>query len=140
FFGFCRDQQILLCNAITAADVSRLCQQYLLHLREIAGGKHVLIDVKYNSWGAISPAWRHVCQEPYFLHILKNEHSLFVFLQRLDIAEQIISGYIARASDKWQNLSAGDTLRTPMELDIAEVRREAHLICQSEAALWKFLQ
>jgi LPS sulfotransferase NodH len=140
FFGFCRDKKVLLSDVAAAPDLEKLCRRYLEHLTTIAGRKHRLIDVKYNSWDAVRPAWRYPQEEPFFLSFLKRMDTLFIFVRRLDIAEQIISGHIARANDQWQNLALTSSNQAQIEIDIGKVRREARFICQAESFLWRHLK
>src|ERR1700722_2972585 len=109
FFGYCRSRQILFTDMFAPRFLPTLCAAYISHLRELAQGKHVLIDVKFNSWGVIRPAWRSLHEEPYFLQFLKKQDTLFVFIRREDLAEQIISTHIAKAHDQWQNLATDNS-------------------------------
>lgn len=140
FFGFCRNKEILLSDAATGPEVAELCANYLDHLRKVAGDKHVLIDVKYNSWNAVRPVWHYIHEEPYFLAFLKKMGALFIFLQRLDVADQIVSSAIAETNDKWHNLSLDASAIRQIDVDINMARREARLMCQSEVFLWGLLK
>lgn len=135
FFGYCASQRILLSDAFAPRYLPELCTSYVAHLRDLAGQKHVLIDVKFNSWGVIRPAWRYLHEEPYFLQFLKKQEALFIFIRREDVAEQIVSSHVAKAHDQWQNLEAEDAV-TMSDVNIGKAVREARLICQSEALLW----
>jgi LPS sulfotransferase NodH len=140
FFGYCRERKILLSDVATAPALAKLVQEYIAHLRALAEDRHVLIDVKYNSWEAVRPAWRYPQEEPYLLAVLKRMEALFIFIQRLDVAAQIVSGHIARANDQWQNLAVDGKSETPLELDIRKIEREARHICAAEVFLSRFLR
>lgn len=140
FFGYCRERKVLLSDVATAPALTHLMRDYIAHLRKTADGRHVLIDVKFNSWDAVRPAWRYSLEQPYLLSLLKKMETLFIFIQRLDVAAQIISSYIARANDQWQNLAAGAVPHPAIDIDIGKVEREARQICQAEAFLWKYLK
>jgi LPS sulfotransferase NodH len=140
FFNFCRENKILLSDTVSAVDVATLCRRYVDHLKEAAGNKHVLIDVKYNSWNVVRPAWHYIHEEPYFMAYLKKMRSIFIFLQRADIVDQVISSYIAESNDKWHNLSLKEADVEKIEVDVKKARKEARLICQSENLLWSFLR
>ena len=140
FFGYCQKRKVLLSDIARGPALNELVRGYIAHLRELAGARHVLIDVKFNSWDAVHPAWRYPQEEPYFLSVLKKLGARFIFIQRLDLAAQIASAYIARANDQWQNLPAEAGGRPPIELDTRKVEREARQICQAEAFLWRYLK
>jgi LPS sulfotransferase NodH len=139
FLGYCANHRILLSDACAPRALAELCAAYLAHLREIAQDKHVLIDVKFNSWGVVRPAWRYLHEEPYFLHFLKKQDALFLFIRREDIAAQIVSSHIAKAHDQWQNLEAGDAVAMA-DVNVKKAKREARLIRQSETFLWSGLK
>jgi LPS sulfotransferase NodH len=140
FFSFCRTHGILLSDVATAPKLAHLMQSYIAHLRELAADRHVLIDVKFNSWGAVRPAWRYPLEEPYFLGFLKSLNAVFVFIRRLDVAAQIASAHIARAAGRWHDLPAESIPAGPVELDLKQVAREADNICATEAFLWGHLR
>jgi LPS sulfotransferase NodH len=140
FFGYCRERNILLSDVALAPALSQLMHDYMGHLRQLAGERHVLIDVKFNSWDAVRPAWRYPQEEPYFLALLKSLKALFIFIQRLDVAAQIVSAHIARANDQWQNLSLATAPAAPLDIDIGKAEREARKICVAEAFLWRSLK
>ena len=134
FFGYCSDRRILFNDTFAPHYLSELCLAYIAHLRNLADGKHILIDVKFNSWGVIRPAWRYIHEEPYFLQFLKKQEALFIFIRREDLVEQIISSHIARVHNRWQNLAVEDAVTTA-DIDVEKAVREARLILQSEAFL-----
>ena len=140
FFGYCQQRKVLLTDVVTAPALTQLLRNYIEHLRQLAAGRHVLIDVKFNSWDAVHPAWRYTLEQPHFLAFLKKIGTLFIFIQRLDVAAQIVSSYIARANDQWQNLTSENGRQPAIEVDVKKVEREARQICQTEAFLWKYLK
>jgi LPS sulfotransferase NodH len=140
FYGYCAERKVLLSDVATGPALNQLLREYVSHLRELAGAQHVLIDVKFNSWDAVRPAWHYPQEEPHFLAFLKKLGTLFIFIRRMDIAAQIVSSYLARANDQWQNLSADAQKRPQLEIDLKKVEREARQICNAEAFLWRFLR
>jgi len=139
FLGFCRDRQVLFNDAVDPEQLPALCTDYIDRLRQIAGGKHVLVDVKFNHWGTVRPAWSYIHEEPFFLQFLKKQDALFVFIRRESLVDQILSSHIARARDQWQNLGS-DASAPATEINVARAAREALLIRQSETFLWGRLQ
>jgi hypothetical protein len=123
----------------TADQTRTVADAYISHLRELAGVKHVLIDIKFNSWRPLMPAWSFLQEEPFFLAFLKRNKSVFIFIQRVDIAAQIASEAIARITGKWHNLSGRDFVPRKT-LDLHIVRKRARLICSSEVFLWNCLR
>ena len=133
FLRFAEDHNIRLSETITRAGTAAIAERYLNWLREQAAPRHVLIDVKLNSWFVLSPWWRYPQHEPFFLHHLKRNGAAFVFIWREDLGDQVLSRFIARELGIWHNLTAekvaGRTLRAP----IAWLKKAAGLISRAEA-------
>jgi LPS sulfotransferase NodH len=138
FLSYCANRRILFTDTFAPHYLSELCHAYISHLRDVARDRHVLIDVKFNSWGVIRPAWRYIHEEPYFLQFLKKLDAFFIFIRREDLVEQIVSSHIARSHGRWHNLEAEDATTTA-DIDVDKAAREARLILQSEAFLWSRL-
>ena len=140
YFEFCRARKILIGDIRTTEQVCALCDSYLDHLRGLAGTKHVLIDVKFNSWNVLSPPWRYQSEEPFFLSYLKSKGAYFTLIRRRNVADQILSESIARAADSWHNLTEEKLPPGPVQLEIADVAKRAGLICLSENLFSDFLK
>lgn len=135
FLRFAEDHRIQLSETITRSGTAAIAERYLNWLREQATPRHVLIDVKLNSWSVLSPWWRYPYQEPFFLRHLKRNGAAFVFIWREDLGDQVLSRFIARELGIWHNLTpekvAGRTLRAPLEW----LNKAAGLIIHAEAAM-----
>ena len=133
FLRFAEDHNIRLSETRTGSETATIAERYLNWLREQAAPRHVLIDVKLNSWSVLSPWWRYPHREPFFLHHLKRNSAVFVFIWREDLGDQMLSRFIARELGIWHNLTAekvaGRTLRAP----IAWIEEAAKLIIRAEA-------
>ena len=132
FFGYCRDRRLQFVDVMSGPDAERLCKDYVALLRRVAGDRHVLIDVKFNSWGEIRMPWTFMHQEPFFLTQLKWMKAKFIFVWRRDLVGQILSDRISERIGKWHNLTAEDATE-PFALDVERLTRRARLMCQSEA-------
>ena len=119
FLRFAEDHNIRLSETRTGSGAATIAERYLNWLREQAAPRHVLIDVKLNSWSVLSPWWRYPHHEPFFMHHLKRNGAVFVFIWREDLGDQMLSRFIARELGIWHNLTAekvaGRTLRVPIE-------------------------
>jgi hypothetical protein len=139
FLRFAEDTNIRLSETITQAGTAAIAERYVNWLREQAAPRHVLIDVKLNSWSVLSPWWRYPHREPFFLHHLKRNGAAFVFIWREDLGEQVLSRFIARELGIWHNLTkekvAGRTLRVP----IAWLKKVARFIIRAEADMLEHL-
>jgi hypothetical protein len=139
FFGFCRDNKIGFSDVLSGPDADALCKKYFARLREVAAGRHLLFDVKFNSWGEIRMPWTFMHQEPYFLKQLKWMRAKLIFIWRRDLAGQVISDRLSDAIGKWHNLSPQD-VKAPVRLDPEKLAERAKLLCQSEAYFFENLK
>lgn len=131
FFGYCRRQKIGIADILSGPDAERLCKDYVGMLRGLSVGKHLLIDVKFNSWGEMRMPWTFLHQEPFFLSQLKWRGAKFVFVWRKDIVAQVLSDRVSEKLGKWHNITPADAV-APFALDVDRIRRRAELLCQSE--------
>jgi LPS sulfotransferase NodH len=140
FWTFAHENGIALSTTMMPDGAAMVARQYVERLKMGAGAKHVLIDVKLNSWWALSPAWQYPHDEPFLLKWLKREKTAFIFLWRKNLAEQVLSLYIANELGRWHNITAesvaGRTFRAP----IGQLERWAGLICRSESDMREHLK
>jgi hypothetical protein len=118
FLRFAEEHNIRLIETATRSGATAIAERYLNWLREQAAPQHVLIDVKLNSWFVLSSWWQYPHREPFFLHYLKQKRAVFVFIWRANLADQVLSLFIAREFGIWHHLTAekvaGRTLRAPV--------------------------
>lgn len=131
YFGYCRNRAIQVADIMTGPDTEALCKDYISTLQQISSNRHILIDVKFNSWGEIRMPWTYMHQEPFFLSQLKWARAKFIFVWRRDLVAQILSDRVSDRIGKWHNLDAGDAI-APFELDVERMRGRATLLCMSE--------
>lgn len=139
YFAHCRERNIGFADILSGFDAEDLCKSYVASLRGLAGEAHLLLDVKFNSWGQIRAPWSYMHQEPYFLGHLKNHEAKIVFIWRRDIVAQIISDRFGAAIGKWHNIKP-EHVKGPVILDVEENRRLAELMCRSELYFWDNLK
>ncbi len=132
FFGFCKQQGVKVTDFQTQRSAHTVCDSFMKYLEECADGRHVLIDVKFNSWMFLQAPWRYPQQEPYFLAYLKKRATNFVFLQRENLADQILSEHVARMSQKWHRLRAEDLPKEMPAADIGKLTTQARMVCLAE--------
>ncbi|MGH6889588.1 MAG: hypothetical protein ACREHF_10370 [Rhizomicrobium sp.] len=139
FPAFARLNAIALADTMEGAGAAVVARRYLDWLRDGAQPKHVLIDVKLNSWFALSPAWGYPHDEPFFLARLKQEGAVIIFLWRRDMAEQILSLFISRELGIWHNLTAERMGSGKLTAPIAKLERLATMMCRSESDMLEHL-
>jgi hypothetical protein len=139
FFGFCREHKIGFADVLSGPDADALCKKYFARLREIAAGRHLLVDVKFNSWGEIRMPWTFMHQEPYFLKQLKWMRAKVIFISRRDLVGAVISDRLSDAIGKWHNLTPQD-VAVPVRLDPERLAERAKLLCLSEAYFFENLK
>ncbi len=132
FFSYCCQRNVRIGDILSGHDAERFCKDYVATLREAAGEKHVLLDVKFNSWGELRVPWTFMHQEPYFLRHLKNQEARMIFIWRKDLVAQVLSDRIADRIKKWHNIKVENVME-PFDLDIEENRDLAKQLCLSEA-------
>jgi hypothetical protein len=139
FNAFARQNGIALADAMGTQGASSIARHYLDWLKQGAGSGHVLIDVKLNSWLALSPAWQYPHEEPYFSRWLKGEHAIFIFIWRQSLADQILSLFISRELGIWHNLTPERVGDRKLTAPIGKLERLASLMCRSEADMHEHL-
>ena len=77
FLRFAENNNIRLSETTTRSGTAAIAERYLNWLREQAAPRHVLIDVKLNSWSVLSPVVAIPHHEPFFLHHLKRNRRRF---------------------------------------------------------------
>lgn len=132
FLKFIRANDIRLADAMTSTDVSSVATTFLRDLQTQAGDKHVLVDVKLNSWLALTPAWHYSHEEPFFLRFLKRNLATIIFVWRRNLAEQVLSAFISQELGIWHNIDADSVAGRTFDAPIARVRRAATMLCLAE--------
>jgi hypothetical protein len=136
YFNYCRERALKITDILSGPDAERLCKDYISVLRATADDRHVLIDVKFNSWGEIRMPWTYMHQEPFFLSQLKWMRAKFIFVWRRDIVAQVLSDRISDHIGKWHNLDASDS-KERFVLNKDKIRTRAKLLCQSEQYFYR---
>ena len=131
FVDYARDRQINLAELATLAGARRVCEDYLDHIAALDAARVPVIDVKFNSWFAITPFWSYPQDEPLFMRLLKERDAAFVFVRRRDLAGQVLSEEIARHTGVWHGLDA-DQAEAGFAVDIGRVRAKARQIVRAE--------
>jgi LPS sulfotransferase NodH len=139
FHAFAREKAIALADVMQPDGAGAMARQYLDWLKEGAGPRHVLMDVKLNSWLAVSPAWQYPHEEPFFLKCLKRERAIFIFLWRRSLAEQILSLFISRELGIWHNLTPEKVANRRLTAPIGQLERLASMMCRSESDMREHL-
>lgn len=140
FVRFARERNLRLCDTTTRAEVVKIADSYLDWIRELTAPRHVVIDIKLNSWSVLSSWWRYPHQEPFFLTHLKRRKAVLIFIWRENLADQLLSGFIANEFGIWHNLTvekvAGRTLKAPLE----QLKELAGWVTRAEVALLDYLR
>lgn len=139
FSDFARLNAIPLAEVLDSEGAASVARRYLDWLRDGAKPKHVVIDVKFNYWFALSPAWGYPHDQPFFLNRLKQDGAVFILLWRRDMAEQILSLFISRELGIWHNLTAERAAGRKLTAPIAKLERLTLLMCRSESDMLEHL-
>lgn len=140
FLRFADEQNIRLVETTTRAGTAAIADRYLDWLSAQAAPEDFLIDVKLNSWSILSPWWKYPHREPLFLSQLKQRRAIFILIWRDNLADQVISQFIANEFGIWHNLTdtkvAGRTIAAPVE----RMRDLALTISRAEADMLDHLR
>lgn len=140
FLNFTRANNIGFADIMIADSAKRIADQYIALLECDAHPKFALIDVKFNSWPILSPAWRYHSREPFFFECLKQHGAVFVFIWRENLAEQILSDFLFRKIGILHNLDEEHVGRQTFEAPVQQLKWLAINICRSEAYMYSYLQ
>jgi hypothetical protein len=140
FMNFAKTGNIGIADIMIADKATAVVNDYLALLEADAQPKHVLIDVKFNSWPILSPAWRYSTREPFFFQCLKQKKAVFLFVWRENLAEQVLSNFILRKTGVTHNLDEKAVAGRKFEASIRDLKWLAIHICRSEAQLYSCLR
>lgn len=138
YLDFAKEKNIVVADIATYPGARSVALDYFDSIKRIAGKKYSLIDIKFNSWGALRPFWGYSSEEPMVLRILRESGAVFAFVARKDLAAQIMSEYIARAASKWHELMSDD-LSEEIIIPVGQAKQQARQIIASERLLLEIL-
>ncbi|SDB59179.1 hypothetical protein [Bauldia litoralis] len=102
--------------AFPSTEIQReIFARYLDHLRSLAGGAHILIDVKYNSWHHLNDYWANADDCPLLAKIVMDHRISVVHVTRRNLFSQYCSIMMARQTGVWH---ASHELPAPIALTI----------------------
>jgi hypothetical protein len=140
FKDFARNNNICVADMMDRKGTTDIAEKYVAWIKEGAQPKHALIDVKFNSWSVLSPAFRFALEEPFFLRYLKDrEKALFIYIWRENLAEQVLSDLISNEIKIWHNLDADKVAGKNFEIPMQRAKWLARLICRAEADMREYL-
>lgn len=110
----------------TVEGVNAIAKQYTRRLSELAGDACPLIDIKFNAWQVLRPAWSWPGEEPFLLRWLKERGTAFIMIRRRDLTQQLLSEVIAWNSGVWHGATEKqlpESVTAPMDVVRAKARR-----------------
>jgi hypothetical protein len=141
FRDFARENSIGIADTMEWPGAVAVAKKYMAWLKAAAQPKHVLIDVKFNSWTTFTPTWRYASDEPFFMRYLKNqEKTTFVLIWRESLVDQVLSDFISNEIKVWHNLNADHIAGKKIEAPLDRINRLATLICRTEMEMREHLQ
>lgn len=139
FLHFSEAQDLRLTEITTREGTAAVAERYLTWLAEQAAPAHFLIDVKLNSWSVLSPWWHYPHRQPFFLSQLKRRKTIFVFIWRDELGDQVLSQFIANEFSIWHNLTDAKVAGRKIEASIVRSRELAQTIVRAEADMLNHL-
>ena len=133
FFQFIEANKIGLTEMSTTHGATQLAERYMAFLKQRAVPNDIVIDVKLNAWRALAPAWGYPTGQPHFLRYLKTNAAFFIFVWRENLADQVVSTFIARKLNVWHNLTAELVSGRSFTAPVRAMRNLAVAICEAES-------
>ena len=140
FRQFATENELRLLEASTGAEATAIAQRYLAWLREQAAPRHLLLDLKLNSWFALSGWWQYPHHEPLFLTQLKRADAALIFIWRQNLADQVLSQFISSQLGVWHNVTAAQVAGRTIKAPVERMRKLANLIVLAEADMHRHLR
>ncbi|MGI8890375.1 MAG: hypothetical protein ACR2G0_06275 [Chthoniobacterales bacterium] len=139
FYHFATQHDIRLVDIRTRAETSALTKRYLEWLKDQAAARDLLIDIKLNSWSVLLPWGGYTQREPILLSLLKRQGTAFVFIWRDNLADQLLSQFIANELGIWHNLTEAEVAGRTVTAPLPRLRERARLIMRAEADMLEHL-
>lgn len=98
--------------------------EYLAHLSRLADKSWFLLDIKYNSWCNLAPAWQDLAREPFPLSLFKQVQTPIVHITRRNLFRQFLSLEYANATGRWHFSNGASEVAPEIGLDIDPFRAE----------------
>jgi hypothetical protein len=137
---FAREENLSFVELSSRANLQQIMSRFHAWLKRKAGDRHVLIDIKHNSWFTLPDPWRHISEEPSLFRFLKEQNAIFVFITRENLADQVMSLLIAAKLGIWHNLDSGKVAGKTFGLPIKAACNEAIKIRRGEAFVLQLLE
>jgi hypothetical protein len=134
FVNFAAERCVQVADMATSEQAAAVADAYLAWLADAAGARIPLIDVKHDQWNALRPFWGYPSDAPFFLDHLKRRGATFLAITRRDLAGQVMSEAIARACEKWHELTPAEA-PPPFAMNVDAARDRARRILEAEALL-----
>jgi hypothetical protein len=140
FLQFATENNLRLVETRTRSGMSAIAERYVNWLRQQAAPRHLLIDVKLNSWFTLSGWWQYPHHEPSFLHHLKAQGAVVVLIWRDNLGDQVLSQFISRELGIWHNLTPGKVAGRTIKAPVERLQKLAGLIVGAEADMHEHLR
>jgi LPS sulfotransferase NodH len=108
FIEWARERELKWHDVQTLEGATAIADAYIAFLKQKAGERIPLIDIKFNSWTTLTHAWAYPGAVPFFLEYMCGRTPAVIFVRRHDLTAQIISEEIAREVRKWHELEMSD--------------------------------
>lgn len=131
FFDWARNKSLTLDQLQTADNVNSVAREYMNYLSGLAKEACPLIDIKFNAWQVLRPAWSWPNEEPFLLDWLKRDGAAFIMIRRRDLTQQLLSEVIAWNSGVWHGATE-DQLPEKVVAPLDVVRSKAQRIIMTE--------
>lgn len=121
-------------------DVREHFRSYLNYLAKISERPYYLMDIKYNSWFNLVPAWQNLLAQPFQLSLCKELNIPIIHIIRINVILQALSMEYARASNKWHFQEGEEHRAVQLRVDPIKLLYEVRLSNQNTAFFRRVLQ
>lgn len=140
FLQFATENNLRLFETSTRPGTGAIAERYVTWLRGQAAPRHLLIDVKLNSWLTLCGWWQYPHHEPFFLNHLKAQGAVIIFIWRDNLGDQVLSQFISRELGIWHNLTTGKVAGRTIKAPVERLQKLARLIIRAEADMHEHLR
>lgn len=118
FLNFAKREKLSVAEFFSDGAAPKIAQRYFDHLRQVSEDRIPLVDIKFDSWQVLRPAWSWPNEEPFLLRWLKKNNTAFIMIRRRDMTQQLLSVEIARISGAWHGATEDqlpETVEVPLD-------------------------
>lgn len=101
-------------SAPTLSNQTKIFDLYLDHLKTLTKSKHIVVDIKYNSWHHLNHIYHQMWEPPVLYHLLKRRGAVFIHLKRRNKFLRYVSEQISLKTHIWHSADELNDAASPL--------------------------